>query len=213
MHVNKANDKKYIGYAKDFNSRWSNGGKGYLYRKQNGEYNQPAFASAINKYGWDGFDHIIIADNLTEQEAKNKEIELIALYKSNCCRYNNPKMGYNMTDGGDGTSGYMMDDNRKAKLIQSNMRRSMSENNKKALFEAVAKPVVQLTKTGEFVKEYTAGIIAERETNIERCHIFECCNHKRASAGGFLWILKSEYDPSFKYSYEERKQKIIKKQH
>ena len=43
---------------------------------------------------------------MTEKEAKQKEIELIALFKTNCLKYSNPSFGYNMTDGGDGIVGY-----------------------------------------------------------------------------------------------------------
>ena len=75
-HTNKINGKVYIGitsyrYAK---TRWSNG---------NGYSQQSLFWNAICKYGWDNFDHEILFDNLTQEEACQKEIELIKLYKSN----------------------------------------------------------------------------------------------------------------------------------
>ena len=43
------------------------------------------------------------------------EILLIALYKSNCCKYRNPSYGYNMTDGGDGTVGRVCSEETKQK--------------------------------------------------------------------------------------------------
>ena len=68
MHVNKLNDKKYIGITCQTPSRrWQNG---YGYKKQ-------AFYNAIKKYGWDNFDHIILFEKLSEEEACEKEIELI----------------------------------------------------------------------------------------------------------------------------------------
>ena len=61
-HINKVNGKKYIGITKtDVNKRWHNGA---------GYKGQPKFYRAIQKYRWSGFDHEIIASNLTESEAK-----------------------------------------------------------------------------------------------------------------------------------------------
>ena len=84
IHINKINNKKYIGITseKDPNKRWKNG---LGYKRQ-------IFYKAIQKYGWDNFQHKILFTNLTEQQAKQKEIELIALYNTN----NN-----NQTKGGD----------------------------------------------------------------------------------------------------------------
>lgn len=94
MHVNPTNHKIYVGITcRPCQERWQNG---LGYRRD-----QPVFYNAIKKYGWDGFEHIIFAENLTENEAKHMEILLIALYKTNCTKYRNPEYGYNMTDGGD----------------------------------------------------------------------------------------------------------------
>lgn len=110
MHKNKTNDKVYIGItSRDVKDRWGFNGSGY------GEQ-QMAFKRAIDKYGWDGFEHIIIATNLTLQEASDMEISLITIYKSNCRRYYNPSYGYNMTDGGEGTSGRMCTEETKKKI-------------------------------------------------------------------------------------------------
>ena len=93
MHINNVNRKKYIGItSQDPENRWKNG-KGYK--------SQTVFWNAIQKYGWNNFEHEIIFENLTIHEAKEKEVEFIALYKTNCNRYNHPSYGYNMTDGGD----------------------------------------------------------------------------------------------------------------
>ena len=84
------NNKYYVGITKQsLNDRWKNS-LGYK--------TQTLFWRAIQKYGWDNISHIIVARNLTHDEACKKEIELIAKYQSN-----NPKYGYNRTSGGDGT--------------------------------------------------------------------------------------------------------------
>ena len=98
-HINKYNGKRYIGItSQDPQKRWGNNGSHYNGRKQRCFYN------AIQKYGWNGFEHKILFRHLTEQEAIEKEKELILKYHT--CIYDNPKLGYNMTFGGDGTTGY-----------------------------------------------------------------------------------------------------------
>lgn len=83
----KENDMVYIGItSQDPLKRWLNG-RGYL--KQN------YFYSAIQKYGWDNFQHEILFCGLTKEEAEAKEIELIAKYNST-----NRHFGYNMSNGG-----------------------------------------------------------------------------------------------------------------
>jgi group I intron endonuclease len=53
----------------------------------------------------DNFEMTILKDRLVERDAKMLEIMFIAKFKSNINRYGN-KYGYNLTDGGDGVSGY-----------------------------------------------------------------------------------------------------------
>ena len=70
--------KIYVGItSKKCSSRWGNSGKRYLTRQSNGDYSHRYFAPAILKYGWDNFQHIIIATSLKEEEAKALEIKLM----------------------------------------------------------------------------------------------------------------------------------------
>ena len=76
MHTNKINNKKYIGITcNDASRRWGLQGQGYRRQKH--------FWNAIQKYGWDNFEHEIIENNLTEDQAKIMEVELIKQYNSN----------------------------------------------------------------------------------------------------------------------------------
>ena len=135
MHINKTNGKVYIGVAKGKpEKRWGKNGYGYT-------RTQPVFARAIKKYQWDGFEHKVIATDLTQREALDMEIALIAEYKSNCTKYKNPSYGYNMTDGGEGSSGFKHTEETKQKLkeIRSNTsdetRSRMSESAKERCTE------------------------------------------------------------------------------
>lgn len=81
------NGKVYIGITcQDPHKRW---GYGCSYMKQR------YFSTAIKKYGWDNIVHEILYENLSQKEAEDKEIELIAKYKSN-----NREFGYNIANGG-----------------------------------------------------------------------------------------------------------------
>lgn len=86
IHKNKINNKIYIGITSEQSPeiRWK---KGYSHNKH--------FSSAIQKYGWDNFEHIIVSYGLNKIQAEEKEIELIQFYNANDSHY-----GYNLTSGG-----------------------------------------------------------------------------------------------------------------
>ena len=82
------NGKSYIGITsrENLNQRWSNG---------NGYKDNNHFFNSIKKYGWDGFDHIILYENLTQKEA-------FLLEKIYISALNTIAHGYNHTAGGEG---------------------------------------------------------------------------------------------------------------
>ena len=51
-------------------------------------------------------------------------------------------------------------------------------------------PIVQLTKKGEYIKEFCGIHEAERFTGIFNQNIVKCCKGKRHTAGGFKWEYK-----------------------
>ena len=88
-HTNKTNGKVYIGItSKKPEARWESG---------NGYRHNAYMQNAISKYGWDGFEHEILFENLTQEQASAIERKLIAEYKSADRRY-----GYNIELGGYG---------------------------------------------------------------------------------------------------------------
>ena len=81
------NGKIYIGItSRSLKKRWDNG---------NGYRSNRYFYRAIQKYDWNNIKHILLFENLTKEEAEQKEIELISKYKSN-----NQNYGYNIANGG-----------------------------------------------------------------------------------------------------------------
>lgn len=89
IHRNTINNKRYVGITSKLpEERWGRGGYGY--------YNNKHFMSAIKKYGWNAFEHTIIATNLSSYDACKIEQDLIKQYNSN-----NPLFGYNICAGGE----------------------------------------------------------------------------------------------------------------
>ena len=88
LHKNKIDNKVYVGITcqNPPQIRWKNG-KGYKSNQH--------FYNAIEKYGWDNFEHIILKQNLTLEQANNEEIKAIEFYQST-----NPNKGYNIQLGG-----------------------------------------------------------------------------------------------------------------
>lgn len=126
IHRNKINNKCYVGITcQTVHERWRNG-DGYLTKNSKGYYNQPKIARAINKYGWDNFEHIIWAENLSHDEACHIEKLLIAIW-------NTIDNGYNITKGGEGTTGisrYGADNPFYGKKHNENTKKKISEANK-----------------------------------------------------------------------------------
>lgn len=162
MHVNKTNQKKYIGITSQKpEDRWGPNGC---------HYHSQYFAKAIKKYGWDGFDHFILCEGLEEDEAKEMEIALIAEHSSN-----NSDFGYNCTIGGDGVTKYYTDEERKAAAAESKAR---SRERIKADPEKYEQ---RLEQVREFKRQYMKD--PERHAKLlaanNRCHIA-----KRSTAEG-----------------------------
>ena len=88
IHINKINNKKYVGITKQNpEKRWGNNGSNYK--------SSPHFYQAIQKYGWNNFEHLIIASQLTQEEACKMEKDLIKKYNTQ-----NRNFGYNIMEGG-----------------------------------------------------------------------------------------------------------------
>ena len=206
MHTNKINNKVYVGItSKEPELRWRTNGSGYTNK-------QIAFRRAIKKYGWDNFEHIVFMDGLSEEDAKHIEKLLIALYKTNCNKYQNPSYGYNMTDGGDGTLGIVVSEETREKMRRAkdgmyigennpNYGREYSEDDILRLRKAhkhEMKAVIQLDLNCNFIARYDGIREASRQTGTNRQCLSFCLQGKYKTAGGFRWIYKEDYEEQIK---------------
>lgn len=182
MHVNKINGKIYVGLTcQELYDRWKNGW---------GYYTQVIFWRAIQKYTFDGFYHIIVDNNLSKQEAKELEKQLIAEYNTTDRRY-----GYNVSCGGDfpdeairSWKGKHHSRESKEKISNANKGRKRPDNIVRHMGNNYSsKHVYQYDLDGKFICEFTSTREAERKTGIVHNSISSCCLGKTITAGGFIW--------------------------
>lgn len=154
-HTNKANGKVYIGITRQtVERRWQNG-HGYA-----GTY----FGNAIEKYGWDGFDHEVWFTGLTKEMACSMEQAMILAHKSNQREH-----GYNVSAGGE--------------MCDCVTVRSGADNPR-------ATAVIRIDPaTGERVRFITMDSAAHA-TGVQRKGIGKACKGILNTYKGFIW----EYD-------------------
>lgn len=117
-HVNKINGKRYIGQTieRDVQTRWKYG---------NGYVGSPYFNNSIKKYGWNNFEHNIIATDLSVDEANKMEYELIEKYQTTDTRF-----GYNIMPGGRNSP---MPEEIRRKISESKMGHFVSDETKRKI--------------------------------------------------------------------------------
>lgn len=187
------NKKIYVGITQQQpEKRWKNG---YGYKKTSYVYN------AIMKYGWENIEHKTIFVNLTKEEAEQKEIELIAKYKSNQREY-----GYNISRGGNSVGKHSDETKRKISLKNSGVNNPMYGNHKKRKkFTKEGRRNCSLSHIGIKLSEEAKAKISKKvicvETNEifksiadaqrkKHCyHISKCCNNIKnyITSGGYHW--------------------------
>lgn len=182
VHISPSG-KMYIGQTGENNPehRWRKNGSGYTYKYKNGEYKQPAFANAIAKYGFDNFQHEIIASNLTKEEADAFEKLLIEKLDTM-----NPEHGYNCVGGG--SNGYLSDATRK-RISEALKGKNHPMYGKHGVNHPTAKKVVQYDLQGNFIKIWDCISDVQRELGIRQSTISCCCKGRPGykTAGGFVW--------------------------
>lgn len=205
IHVNKLNNKKYVGItSRKPSDRWGKNGNKYK--------SSPYFYNAIQKYGWDNFEHIILFTGLDEDVAKQKEKELIKSYQTN-----NKNLGYNCTDGGDGSCGRKLSDEQIEKIRQKLIGKKHTDEWKREMSEIMtgrefteewknkiskshigslnpsARKIVLIDNKYNLIKTYDCMRYASEELDVHITHIQDVCNKKYTNTGGYIFMYYEEY--------------------
>lgn len=208
MHISPSS-KLYFGMtlAKP-ERRWSKG-KGYK--------SQSYFYKAINKYGWNNFSHVIVAKELTREQACTLEIKLIKIYDTM-----NPKKGYNQLVGGD-LGMYNCSIETKKKMREAKLGKKLTKEHKKRIGISGkgrenslehnrmisignSKPVLQFSLEMNIIHEWDSATKASKFHGCDSSAITMCCNGKIRTCLGFIWLFKKDYS----WQSDKGKAKIIK---
>ena len=137
QHKNKINSKIYIGItSRTPEERWGHNGNNYK--------TSPYFYNAIQKYGWNNFEHNILYTNLTKEQACQKEQELIQYFHSM-----DRNFGYNSTSGGEM---FVMNPETKSKI--SNKLKGNTNGLGHPCSEEKKQKISQAQKGREFTEEH-----------------------------------------------------------
>lgn len=186
LHKLKKDNRVYIGITKQkLKKRWQNG-LGYV--------RSIYFYNAILKYGWDNFEHILLYENLTKEEAEELEKEYIKLYKSNIKEY-----GFNINEGGFSPT---ITEEQKIKISNSEKGKTISKETRKKLSASIKKYYEENGTTENMKKHYAkitkpvlcieTGKIYIGQKDLKKdgfnaCMVNLVCNKKRKTTGGCHW--------------------------
>lgn len=176
IHRNKLNNKAYIGQTCQIPQRRWEKGLNYVCSTH--------FYRAIKKYGWDSFEHIIFATNLTQEQANQMERLLIAFFDTT-----NQKYGYNMRSGGENsklceqTKEKIRDAMRKKPSFLGKKHTEESKRNMRLHWNGGKKPIP--VRCVELNQEYESASEAGRKLKLNISHITQCCKKNRKTCGKY----------------------------
>ena len=185
-HVNLVNNKKYFGITcRTPYKRW--GHNGYNYKSS------PYFYAAIQKYGWNGFEHIVLGSVSEKKIAEEIERALISAFQTCDGHY-----GYNIELGGNYKGKHSKEVCQK--ISESKIGKPRSEETKKKVSEGLrgkmvghkngrSKAVICLT-TG---KIYESMNLASKETGVQQSDISRCCSKQLKQTKGLKWQYYKDY--------------------
>lgn len=201
--INKINNKLYIGETvrSDYNERFNE----HRNKAKNGINSY--FYKAIRKYGWDSFDLIILQQTeILENTDENKcyltsivnELEKYYINKYNT---SNHTKGYNLTEGGDGISGYKHSEETKKLYSQ---QRLGEKHWKYGKFNNGGDIILQFDLDFHFIKEWPSMCEINRQLGYNANNISRCCNNKLDTYKGFIWVKKEDYFEGYLSKYKSR---------
>ena len=141
--------KVYIGitHHSNPNARFGKDGKNYS--------RSTVFWKAIMKYGWENISHEILYRNLSEKEAKAKEVELIRYYRD-------LGISYNMTIGGDGHNFGKQSETAEYRTKQSRIYKEKHPEYDKEQYEKHSEAIKQRAR--DYYRRHREEVLAYKRT-------------------------------------------------
>lgn len=195
------NGKRYFGQTcQKPEYRWNDG---------NGYKNQTHFKRAIDKYGWENFQHTILCTVSSKENADFLEQWFIKKFRTYERQY-----GYNLTMGGGGAVGYSglkgpnsplygkkmpreVVEKRVAKVrgrkasAETRMRQSIGLRNSEKV-KAKQIPVLQLDDNNNVIRRYESLTSAANAVGVTKTAIDLCCKGKCNTVKGFHWAFEDD---------------------
>ena len=194
LHRNKVNNKCYVGQTcQKPEARWGLNGNGYK--------DQTYFYRAIQKYGWDNFEHIILETDISSDKIDERECYWTGYYHALA-----PE-GYTLQAGKQdykvcsststlnhsqaALKNWQNEEYRKkVSTGRKEMWKLASPDCKKKMLANLSKPSRPRGKQVQCIETniiYPSTREAERLTGINHCNISQVCTGKRKTAGKFHW--------------------------
>lgn len=183
-HYNPKNGKYYIGITmQEPAKRWGYNGGHYKSNQH--------FWRAIQRDGWDNFEHVVIETGLSREMAVSMEKRLI----KECDGYNN---GYNNSYGGESMDGYEMAQSIKDKISDSNSGengfwygKKLPEYMVKKLSDAhinhpdLSRPINQYDINGKYLKTYPS--VEEARRTVGHGNFHRAARTQNSLCLGYQW--------------------------
>lgn len=207
---NLVNNKIYIGSTiQGFKKRLYN----HLYELRRNTHYSSYLQRAWNKYGEESFEFTIleVCDKSVIIQREQYWLDELQPYKRN--------VGYNLLINARNSQGYkhteesliligqkskLRDTTKAVRAMQTaNIGRRRDEAHSIRMSRVHSKAVIQLSLTGEFIREWISITEANKSFKLKQSdsNISKCCNGKCKSYQGFMWVKKSEYNPNKTYTY------------
>lgn len=182
---NKVNNKCYIGSAAGHLQRRR---QHYHLLRSNKHFNSH-LQSAWNRYKEENFIYEVLQFVSDKQSLIKRERWWISRHSSA-----NPLFGYNITENPQvGNLGMKMSKEAKDKMSKSKKGKKHKREHCAARGLSCRVPIIQYTKSGDFVRVWSGAVEAGEALNIDKGSITKCCvNYKgyHKTAGGFIWKYK-----------------------
>lgn len=186
-YTNTFNNKKYIGKTVNEEERILRHKREAIGNKRNSY-----FYNAIRKYGWNCFTYTVLY-RVYIHDKKKLDKKLLQLEVFMIKLFNTNKVGYNMTNGGEGCAGRIVTEEVKARFKESYRKENHPMFGKRS---SHAKVVLKLDKSGKIITEYNSIRDAGTDNKVSPKNVSACCNLIKFSLKGFIYRFKENYNES-----------------